>query len=267
MGRKPCCLKEGVNKGAWSAQEDKILTNYIELHGEGKWNTLPQKAGLNRCGKSCRLRWMNYLRPGIKRGNISPDEEDLIIRLHRLLGNRWSLIAGRLPGRTDNEIKNYWNSVLSKKLNGDASKPSNRQCECEGKESVEKYRSGSTPNVIAPKARRCTGTLLSLVKGNHLPNNQCLASSTPADDELTLESQKDDVQMPNVEDEALIDSELYMPNTLDYLDFSQTRTEDMFENGNMHESELAPMLEMELENLTSLLGLEDEWRELDVEND
>ncbi|PKA62853.1 Transcription repressor MYB5 [Apostasia shenzhenica] len=71
---------------------------------------------LLRCGKSCRLRWMNYLRPDIKRGNIGPEEEDLIVRLHRLLGNRWSLIAGRLPGRTDNEIKNYWNSHLSKKL-------------------------------------------------------------------------------------------------------------------------------------------------------
>ena len=73
-----------------------------------------------RCGKSCRLRWMNYLRPGIKRGNISEDEEDLIVRLHGLLGNRWSLIAGRLPGRTDNEIKNYWNTHLLKKLNSAA---------------------------------------------------------------------------------------------------------------------------------------------------
>lgn len=72
--------------------------------------------GLLRCGKSCRLRWMNYLRPDIKRGNITADEDDLIIKLHALLGNRWSLIAGRLPGRTDNEIKNYWNSHLSKRL-------------------------------------------------------------------------------------------------------------------------------------------------------
>ncbi|KAF2306915.1 hypothetical protein GH714_022505 [Hevea brasiliensis] len=59
---------------------------------------------------------MNYLRPSVKRGRIAPDEEDLILRLHRLLGNRWSLIAGRIPGRTDNEIKNYWNTHLSKKL-------------------------------------------------------------------------------------------------------------------------------------------------------
>ncbi|KAJ4978898.1 hypothetical protein NE237_009678 [Protea cynaroides] len=118
MGRKPCCSKEeGLNRGGWSSLEDKVLTDYIRVNGEGKWRHLPKKAGLKRCGKSCRLRWLNYLRPGIKRGNITQDEEELIVRLHKLLGNRWSLIAGRLPGRTDNEIKNYWNTTLSKKLN------------------------------------------------------------------------------------------------------------------------------------------------------
>ncbi|KAF3785726.1 Transcription factor [Nymphaea thermarum] len=116
MGRCPCCIREGLNRGAWTAEEDKILTDYVLAHGEGRWRVLPKKAGLNRCGKSCRLRWLNYLRPDIKRGNISEDEEELIIRMHKLLGNRWSLIAGRLPGRTDNEIKNYWNTNLVKKL-------------------------------------------------------------------------------------------------------------------------------------------------------
>ncbi|XAR57500.1 hypothetical protein NMG60_11025663 [Bertholletia excelsa] len=109
--------KKVYNKGAWTAEEDRKLAQYIEVHGAKKWKTVAIKAGLNRCGKSCRLRWLNYLRPNIKRGNISLEEEDLILRLHKLLGNRWSLIAGRLPGRTDNEIKNYWNSHLSKKLN------------------------------------------------------------------------------------------------------------------------------------------------------
>ncbi|XP_077234821.1 transcription factor MYB3-like [Tasmannia lanceolata] len=107
--------KKIVNKGAWTAEEDQKLSDYVKKNGDKKWRSLPIKAGLNRCGKSCRLRWLNYLRPGIKRGNISEEEEDLIIRLHNLLGNRWSIIAGRLPGRTDNEIKNHWNSHLSKK--------------------------------------------------------------------------------------------------------------------------------------------------------
>ncbi|XP_014506712.1 transcription factor MYB8 [Vigna radiata var. radiata] len=123
MGRRPCCSKEGLNRGAWTADEDKILTEYITVHGEGRWRKLPKRAGLKRCGKSCRLRWLNYLRPDIKRGNITSDEEELIIRLHNLLGNRWSLIAGRLPGRTDNEIKNYWNTNLGKKVKENIANP------------------------------------------------------------------------------------------------------------------------------------------------
>ncbi|EMS50544.1 Anthocyanin regulatory C1 protein [Triticum urartu] len=113
--RRACSAKEGVKRGAWTCKEDETLASYIKAHGEGRWKEVPLKAGLRRCGKSCRLRWLNYLRPSIKRGNISDDEEELIVRLHRLLGNRWSLIAGRLPGRTDNEIKNYWNSILGRK--------------------------------------------------------------------------------------------------------------------------------------------------------
>nr|QTO65846.1 R2R3MYB [Cattleya trianae] len=115
MGRSSYSFEEGLNKGAWTTSEDNLLINYINKHGEGKWTTIPYKAGLKRSGKSCRLRWLNYLRPNVKRGNFSEEEDDLIIRLHKLLGNRWSLIAGRLPGRTDNEIKNYWNTTLAKK--------------------------------------------------------------------------------------------------------------------------------------------------------
>lgn len=69
-----------------------------------------------RCGKSCRLRWINYLRPDLKRGNFTEEEDELIIKLHSVLGNKWSLIAARLPGRTDNEIKNYWNTHIRRKL-------------------------------------------------------------------------------------------------------------------------------------------------------
>ncbi|KAG6791561.1 hypothetical protein NC653_001001 [Populus alba x Populus x berolinensis] len=139
MGRAPCCSKVGLYRGPWTTKEDTLLIDYIQAHGEGHWRSLPKKAGLLRCGKSCRLRWMNYLRPDIKRGNITPDEDDLIIRLHSLLGNRWSLIAGRLPGRTDNEIKNYWNSHLSKRLkNSTAGNRSTCMGESAGKRSDAK---------------------------------------------------------------------------------------------------------------------------------
>ncbi|KAK8711491.1 hypothetical protein V6N13_146773 [Hibiscus sabdariffa] len=116
MGRAPCCEKVGLKRGRWTAEEDEILTNYIQTHGEGSWRSLPKNAGLLRCGKSCRLRWINYLRADLKRGNFTVEEEETIIKMHELLGNRWSLIASQLKGRTDNEIKNYWNSRLSRKI-------------------------------------------------------------------------------------------------------------------------------------------------------
>uniref|UniRef100_A0A7N0T756 Uncharacterized protein n=1 Tax=Kalanchoe fedtschenkoi TaxID=63787 RepID=A0A7N0T756_KALFE len=123
MGRTPCCEKVGLKRGRWTAEEDEVLMKYIQVNGEGSWRSVPKNAGLQRCGKSCRLRWINYLRPGLKRGNITPQEENLIISLHASLGNRWSLIAGHLPGRTDNEIKNYWNSHLNRKLHGFTATP------------------------------------------------------------------------------------------------------------------------------------------------
>ncbi|KAE8022522.1 hypothetical protein FH972_008314 [Carpinus fangiana] len=116
MGRAPCCDKDGVKRGAWSPEEDQLLVHYINNHGHGSWRTLPKHAGLLRCGKSCRLRWINYLRPDIKRGPFSPEEEDTIIQLHGMLGNKWAAIALKLPGRTDNEIKNFWNTHLKKRL-------------------------------------------------------------------------------------------------------------------------------------------------------
>lgn len=116
MGRSPCCEKAHTNKGAWTKEEDDRLIAHIRAHGEGCWRSLPKAAGLLRCGKSCRLRWINYLRPDLKRGNFTEEEDELIIKLHSLLGNKWSLIAGRLPGRTDNEIKNYWNTHIRRKL-------------------------------------------------------------------------------------------------------------------------------------------------------
>ncbi|KAG6714616.1 hypothetical protein I3843_05G193600 [Carya illinoinensis] len=105
-----------LKKGPWTPEEDQKLIDYIQKHGHGSWRALPKLAGLNRCGKSCRLRWTNYLRPDIKRGKFSEEEEHIIINLHAVLGNKWSAIASHLPGRTDNEIKNFWNTHLKKKL-------------------------------------------------------------------------------------------------------------------------------------------------------
>ncbi|OWM85694.1 transcription factor MYB8-like [Punica granatum] len=106
--------KGEIKKGPWSAEEDQKLITYIRRYGIWNWTQMPKFAGLARSGKSCRLRWMNYLRPNIKHGNFTKQEEETISKWQQLLGNRWSAIAGKLPGRTDNEIKNYWNTRLKK---------------------------------------------------------------------------------------------------------------------------------------------------------
>ncbi|XP_031481041.1 transcription factor RAX1-like [Nymphaea colorata] len=117
MGRAPCCDKANVKRGPWSPDEDNKLKEYIQQFGTGgNWIALPQKIGLKRCGKSCRLRWLNYLRPNLKHGGFSEEEDNIICSLYINIGSRWSIIASRLPGRTDNDIKNYWNTKLKKKL-------------------------------------------------------------------------------------------------------------------------------------------------------
>ncbi|XVF69434.1 hypothetical protein PTKIN_Ptkin11bG0081300 [Pterospermum kingtungense] len=103
-----------LKKGPWTASEDAILVDYVKKHGEGNWNAVQKYSGLSRCGKSCRLRWANHLRPDLKKGVFTPEEERRIVELHAKLGNKWARMAAELPGRTDNEIKNYWNTRIKR---------------------------------------------------------------------------------------------------------------------------------------------------------
>nr|WPV87526.1 transcription factor TT2 [Fagopyrum esculentum subsp. esculentum] len=230
MGRKPCCDKEGLNRGSWTAMEDKVLTDYIALHGEGKWRNLPIHAGLKRCGKSCRLRWLNYLKPDIKRGNISRDEEDLIIRLHKLLGNRWSLIAGRLPGRTDNEIKNYWNTNIGKRLQCDHTtyqhqfEDQNRLCRHHAHQKLP------TTCVVRTKATRCTKVIISEelqnMQGKNNGNIQKkrieVTENTMGDNRMlwTLEASKSsDLKMEEAMDDPIFSKVLEVEDFLPFSEF------------------------------------------------
>ncbi|OIV90958.1 hypothetical protein TanjilG_16918 [Lupinus angustifolius] len=103
-----------LKKGPWTSAEDAILSEYVKKHGEGNWNAVQKNSGLSRCGKSCRLRWANHLRPDLRKGAFTPEEVERIIELHARMGNKWARMAAELPGRTDNEIKNYWNTRVKR---------------------------------------------------------------------------------------------------------------------------------------------------------
>nr|QTE76105.1 R2R3 MYB transcription factor [Clarkia amoena subsp. huntiana] len=164
-------MKGELRKGAWNAEEDALLKQCIQTYGEGKWHLVPARTGLNRCRKSCRLRWLNYLKPGINRRELQEDEVDLIIRLHKLLGNRWSLIAGRLPGRTSTQVKNYWNAHIAKKW-----RSSSKAAAAESKSSSKGKQQEYSVNVIKPIARRAPKMIdFGMIMNN---NNICSMSTS-----------------------------------------------------------------------------------------
>ncbi|KAF3531242.1 hypothetical protein DY000_02041799 [Brassica cretica] len=179
MGRAPCCEKMGLNRGPWTPEENQILVSFIHQHGHSNWRALPKQAGLLRCGKSCRLRWMNYLKPDIKRGNFTQAEEDAIINLHQILGNRWSAIAAKLPGRTDNEIKNVWHTHLKKRLeDNQPAKP----------KTSNKKKSTKPKSQSAPAKSKSTKTESELGSSSN-PSFESLFSASPsASDEVSSET-------------------------------------------------------------------------------
>ncbi|XP_010465050.1 PREDICTED: transcription repressor MYB6-like [Camelina sativa] len=154
MGHR-CCGKHKVKRGLWSPEEDEKLLRYITTHGHPSWSSVPKLAGLQRCGKSCRLRWINYLRPDLKRGSFNEEEEQIIIDVHRILGNKWAQIAKHLPGRTDNEVKNFWNSCIKKKLLSQGLDPSTHNL----MPSHKRSSSSSSSNNNISKSRKTTSIM------------------------------------------------------------------------------------------------------------
>ncbi|OWM88013.1 hypothetical protein CDL15_Pgr016586 [Punica granatum] len=192
---------EELRRGPWTVEEDLTLINYIALHGEGRWNSLARSAGLKRTGKSCRLRWLNYLRPDVRRGNITLEEQLLILELHSRWGNRWSKIAQYLPGRTDNEIKNYWRTRVQKHAK-------QLQCDVNSKQFKDTMRylwmprlveriqaaSGSAASCPAPAASSGVtspggSTITTMTgSGNHHFDNKIESSSLGASHGVILEN-------------------------------------------------------------------------------
>ncbi|PPR82675.1 hypothetical protein GOBAR_AA38036 [Gossypium barbadense] len=139
MGRAPCCDKANVKKGPWSPEEDAKLKAYIEKHGTrgGNWIALPHKIGLKRCGKSCRLRWLNYLRPNIKHGGFSEEEDNIICNLYLSIGSLQNPIFSFYNNPA------LWPNILP----------------LQQKVTIQGASNGSTPNIVMEPAAAATTPL------------------------------------------------------------------------------------------------------------
>ncbi|CAF1935109.1 unnamed protein product [Brassica oleracea var. botrytis] len=247
MGHR-CCGKHKVKRGLWSPEEDAKLLRYITTHGHPSWSSVPKLAGLQRCGKSCRLRWINYLRPDLKRGSFTAEEEQTIIDVHRILGNKWAQIAKHLPGRTDNEVKNFWNSCIKKKLLSQGLDPSTHNLMPSHKRSASSS-SNNTPKPSKTKSIMTNPTFDQSTTAFSITNVNPYTSNKP-----------NKVKSPN---QTTIPSQTVIP--IDHTMSSLLNDENMIPNwsnvdGMAPIHEQAPMFSSE----KAVIGVEDDDLNMDI---
>ncbi|XP_043725365.1 MYB-like transcription factor EOBI [Telopea speciosissima] len=238
-----------LRRGPWTVEEDLILINYIANHGEGRWNSLARYAGLKRTGKSCRLRWLNYLRPDVRRGNITLEEQLLILELHSRWGNRWSKIAQHLPGRTDNEIKNYWRTRVQKHAK-------QLQCDVNSKRFKDTMRLVWMPRLVerirAAAASASSTSTNSTITTQHITNNPKFPNNfvtgqilpTSRNEEFGVVAQFNPSFTPEENSSSgAASSDLFGTQvspvsdlTTDYYNFPPTNCSDGFQSGSMQGS-------------------------------
>ncbi|XP_057508580.1 LOW QUALITY PROTEIN: transcription factor MYB48-like [Actinidia eriantha] len=180
--------QEEMRKGPWTEHEDVQLLLYVKLLGDRRWDFIAKVSGLKRSGKSCRLRWVNYLHPGLKHGKMTPHEERLVIELQSKWGNRWSRIALKLPGRTDNEIKNYWRTHMRKKAQErkrSAMSPTSSNSNISSSSESNNPQGDSMP-IVETKERSFYGTGRILAQSSPIPKSSSLSSSNPPVDSMPI---------------------------------------------------------------------------------
>nr|XP_043613935.1 transcription factor MYB62-like [Erigeron canadensis] len=221
-----------LRRGPWTLDEDNLLIHYITCHGEGRWNSLARSSGLKRTGKSCRLRWLNYLKPDVKHGNLTPQEQLLILELHSKWGNRWSKIAQQLPGRTDNEIKNYWRTKVQKQAR-------HLKIDSNSKRFVEALRQFWLPRLLEKMEHSTTSPSSSTTSTTTMEANQNNFISQPQDKDIIMESSissssicssnnSNRFMMPYLPENSLQSNSYHVDNnSYDVMSFNHSNTQEL----------------------------------------